>query len=90
MTHALSAQKYSCKTQIHPPSLCRTHEFCQTVDLMIQYTLSNGKPHVLQLRNYSMCDMNHGGHHLNNSCDIFWPSTPLPEIYVTNLQQSAR
>lgn len=57
-------------------------EFCQTVELLNQYALHNGKSNVLQLRNHSMCDLSYGGNHLSNSCYIFWPSTPLPTLFI--------
>lgn len=59
-----------------------THEFCRRVDLLNQYAFHNGKTNVLQLKNYSMCDLSYAGNNLNNSCDIFWPSTPLPTLFT--------
>ena len=44
--------------------------------------LAYGKTNVLQLKNYSMCDLSYGGNHLNNSCDIFWSSTPSPTLFI--------
>lgn len=68
---------------IFPP--CTGHKsdtWILPVDLLNQYASHNGKTNVLQLKNYSMCDLSYGGNHLSNSCDIFWPSTPLPTLFI--------